>query len=85
MKHEDKTANYGQRYTREERVKIMKAVFDVNKNVLEDNNIGPSADVWKELGVELNKRPHNIYNHWLDYIHPTLVFWMLTITLRYTG
>ena len=51
----------------------MKAVFDVNKNVLEDNNIGPSADVWKELGDELNKRPNNIYLHWNDYIHPTLV------------
>ena len=51
----------------------MKAVFDVNKNVLEDNNIVPSADVWKELGDELNKRPQNIYCHCHKYIHPTLV------------
>ena len=73
LKHEDKTANYQQYYTNEESAKIMKAVFDVNKNVLEDNNIVPSADVWKELGDELNKRPQNIYCHWREYIHPTLV------------
>ena len=39
LKHEDKTANYKQKYTNEEDAKIMQAVFDVNKNVLEDNNI----------------------------------------------
>ena len=73
LKHEDKTANYKQKYTKEESVRIMKAVFDDNKNVLEDNNIGPSADVWKEFCDELNKRPRNIYLHWQRYIHPTLV------------
>ena len=26
---------------------------------MEDNDIGKSANVWKELGVELNKRPQN--------------------------
>ena len=31
------------------------------------------ANVWKELGDELNKRPANIYLHWQRYIHPTLV------------
>jgi len=31
LKHEDKTANYWQKYRNEEDAKIMKAVFDVNK------------------------------------------------------
>jgi len=64
LKHEDKTANYKQKYKREESVKIMKAEFDVNKNVLVDNDIGTTAEVWNELG--------NFYKHWHRYIHPTL-------------
>ena len=53
---------------------IMKAVFDINKNLLDDNDIGgPRANVWKEHGDELNKRPRNIYQHQQRYILPTLV------------
>merc|ERR1712126_704021 len=57
----------------EENVKIMKAVFAINKNALEENKLGSTADVWIKLGEVLNKRPYNIYQHWIDYIHLTLV------------
>lgn len=51
----------------------MKALFSINKNALKENNFGPTANVWKRLGDDLNKRPKYIYDHWRCYIHPTLV------------
>ena len=73
LKHQDKTGGYQQNYSSEENVKIMNAVFAINKNALEENKLGSTADVWIKLGEVLNKRPYNIYQHWIDYIHPTLV------------
>ena len=53
----------------------MKALFSINKNTLKENDFGSTAtaDVWKQLGDDLNRRPCNIYYHWKLYIHPTLV------------
>jgi len=73
LKHQDKTEGYQQNYSSEENVKMMKVVFAINKNALVDNQIKASADVWKKLGEVLNKRPYNIYQHWMNFIHPTLV------------
>ena len=64
LKHEDKTANYWQYFTKEESVKIMKAVFDVNKNILEDNNLSTS------IGTNI------FIQHWCSM---KLGSWMLTL------
>ena len=59
-------------YKKEENVKIMKAVFDADKDVLKGSKIAFTSDVWKQLGVELNRKPANIWFHWNYFIFNTL-------------
>ena len=50
LKYQDKIGDNNKKYTAEEDVKIMLSLFNINKNALKENNFGPEADVWKQLG-----------------------------------
>ena len=50
---------------------IMESVFEAVDNALEIA-VGTSHEVWVKLGEQLDRRPENVYKHWLQYIHPHL-------------
>ena len=68
-----KTSRSNKTYSKAENFKIMKAVFDVNKNVLKGKKMTTTADVWKQLSVDLDRSPANICCHWNDFILKTLL------------
>ena len=59
------------KFTSVEDKMIMKSVFELDDNALE-NVLGNTHEVWVKLGEQLDRRPNNVYNHWKGYIQPHL-------------
>ena len=59
------------KFTSMEDKMIMKSVFELDDNALE-NVLGNTHEVWVKLGEQLDRRPNNVYNHWKGYIQPHL-------------
>jgi len=59
--------------TIEESKKIIKAVFETNKNALSNSDdVQFTAIIWDELAQELNRPPKILHEHWLNCIQPLL-------------
>ena len=50
-------------YSEEENREIMTSVFQDNKDALNQLSV-PSDPLWSRLGKKLNRRPHNVHQHW---------------------
>jgi len=61
--------NYGQ-FTEEEDEKILTLVFNINKSVLRDGNIG--KEDWENIAKELMRSRDSVYKHWHYLLLPLL-------------
>ena len=69
LKHKDKQ-RVG-KFSVDESKLIIKSVFACNENVLNDGMV--LSSVWENIGQQLNRKPRNVYTHWITLIHPLLL------------
>ena len=60
------------RYTDNENREIMNTIFKQNENALK-HYYTLSDQLWTELGIQLNRRPRNIFDHWEAFIKPRII------------
>ena len=70
LKHRDKEVKG--RFTVNENREIMKTIFKQNKNALK-HHYTLSDPIWNELGIQLNRPPYIIFDHWKAVIKPRIL------------
>jgi len=72
LRYEDKSRRG--RFSLDETKKIIKTVFQKNKNALAntDDPLYGTANIWNELAQDLNRPPKNVIDHWLFILQPLL-------------
>ena len=68
LKHGDKVVKG--RFTDKENREIMKTIF--NENALKCHYTRSDPN-WTDLGIQLNRRPRNIFDHWEAFIKPRII------------
>ena len=60
------------KYTDNENRKIMKIIVKQNENAIK-HHYTLTDPIWTEIGIQLNRCPRNIYDHWEEDIKPRIL------------